>query len=103
MRVDSSEGPYLKSENIVRTLLVLLGLACPLRIHAADSSKPVRQLRVENFPELPSGAGYRAVTKDDKTASNCQSAMRSVSGGLSEGCHGFCSISIIWPRWFIAT
>ena len=39
----------------MRKLLVLLGLACSLRIDAAHSSKTVRQLRVENFPELPAG------------------------------------------------
>lgn len=35
--------------------LLVLPLFCILSLHAADSNKTVRRLRVENFPELPSG------------------------------------------------
>jgi hypothetical protein len=38
----------------MRNLLVLLSLFCPVGAHAADSNKAMRQLRVENYPELPS-------------------------------------------------
>src|SRR5271167_4929087 len=39
----------------MRKLLVLLCLFCALSAPAADSNKSVRRLRVENYPELPSG------------------------------------------------
>lgn len=39
----------------MRKLLLLLSLFCPLSAHAADSTKSFRRLRVENYPELPSG------------------------------------------------
>ena len=41
----------------MRKLLVLLPLFCPLSAHAADSNRTVRRLRVEDYPELPSGVG----------------------------------------------
>jgi hypothetical protein len=39
----------------MRKLLMLLFLSCALSAHAADSNKTVRRLRVEDYPELPSG------------------------------------------------
>jgi hypothetical protein len=39
---------------MMRKLLMLLSLFCPLCAHAADSTKTVRRLRVEDYPELPS-------------------------------------------------
>ena len=39
----------------MRKLLMLLSLFCPLSAHAADSNRTFRRLRVENYPELPSG------------------------------------------------
>ena len=38
----------------MQALVVMLCLFCALSAHAADSSKTVRRLRVENYPELPS-------------------------------------------------
>lgn len=39
----------------MRKVFVLLCLLCALSTHAADSNKTGRRLRVENYPELPSG------------------------------------------------
>jgi hypothetical protein len=53
-RVHSVTSAF-ECENIMRKFLVLLSLFCPLSSHAADSNRTVRRLRVENYPELPSG------------------------------------------------
>jgi hypothetical protein len=54
-RVESLPGGGFECENIMRKLLVLLSLFCPWSAHAADSNKTIRRLRVEDYPELPSG------------------------------------------------
>ena len=48
--MDSNTGNL----RIVPASLVLLGLLCTLGAQTADSDKKVRQLRVENYPDLPS-------------------------------------------------
>jgi hypothetical protein len=44
-----------EGENTMRKLRVLLCLFCALSALAADSHRTGRRLRVENYPELPSG------------------------------------------------